>query len=264
MSLRTVFGLIASMILFAYSAMSSIDDAKVLLDWKAFLIVLGGTACAALVCFPLEDMWPMIKVFTKRVLKKNSQDYGLIIRELVKLSKAKNKSEKDFESAVSGVSHPFMRDGAELLFWSESNITDEELRDILETSMATHYDEYMGKSEIFNTLAKFPPAFGMMGTTLGMIALLQTLGGSKGMDNIGPGMAVALITTLLGIAFANLVFIPIAENLNSQTKEDALARRMIVEGLMLIQGRKPTRYLEQKLKYFLLPSVRAKVGGTKN
>jgi len=259
MSLKTVFGLIASLVLFVYSAVASIEDVRALLDWKSFLIVFGGTLCAALVCFPLEDIWPLLSVFTRRVLRKNKQDYGLIIKEIIYLSRAKKKSASDFESAVSSVSHPFLKDGAELLFWSESEINDQELRDILETSMATHYAEYMGKSQIFVTMSKFPPAFGMMGTTLGMIALLQTLGGSKGVEQIGPGMAVALITTLLGIAFANLVFIPISENLNSQTKEDALARRMIVEGLMLIQEQKPTRYIEQKLKYFLLPSVRKKM-----
>ena len=264
MSMKTVFGMLASVILFSYSAVSSVQDVAILLDWKSFLIVVGGTLCAALVCFPLEDMLPLIKVFIKRVIRKNTQDYGLIIHELSKLSKAKNKSSRDFEAAVSTITHPFLKDGAGLLFWSESNITNEELRDILETSMATHYAEYMGKAEIFNTLSKFPPAFGMMGTTLGMIALLQTLGGTKGVDQIGPGMAVALITTLIGIAMANLLFIPIAENLNSQTKEDALARRMIVEGLMLIQEQKPTRYLEEKLKYLLLPTVRNKLSGSEN
>ncbi|MCB9228097.1 MAG: MotA/TolQ/ExbB proton channel family protein [Deltaproteobacteria bacterium] len=259
MSLKTVFGLLASLILFSYSTFTSVADPTVLLDWRSFLIVIGGTICAGLVCFPLEEIMPMIKIFTKRLIHKNDQNYGLIIQELVRLSKAKQKGEKSFEEAISTVAHPFLKDGAELLFWSESDISDEELRDILETSLVTHYEEYMGKAEIFQTLAKFPPAFGMMGTTLGMIALLQTLGGSKGVDQIGPGMAVALITTLIGIACANLVFIPIAENLISKTKEDALVRKMIIEGLMLIQGQKPTRYLEQKLKYFLLPSVRDKL-----
>lgn len=144
------------------------------------------------------------------------------------------------------------------MFWAESNITNDELRDLLETRAETHFDEYMASTDRFKMVAKFPPAFGLMGTTIGLMALLRSLGGKQSIDNIGPGMAVALITTLYGLAIANFILIPISENLAKLTKDDLLARRIVVEGLMLIQEGKPTRFVEEKLKSFLLTKERNK------
>ncbi len=106
----------------------------------------------------------------------------------------------------------------------------------------------------FRTLSKFPPAFGLMGTTLGMIALLQGLGEDGAADKIGPSMAIALITTLYGLAVSNFILIPIAENLAKQAQEDLTMRLMIVEGIMLIQEGEPTKYIEESIKSYLLPS----------
>ena len=77
---------------------------------------------------------------------------------------------------------------------------------------------------------------------------------------IGPSMAVALVATLYGVAFTNFFFIPVAENLSKQTMEDSVSRQMVVEGIMLIQAKVPTSYVEAKLNSFLLPSQRGKGG----
>jgi chemotaxis protein MotA len=120
----------------------------------------------------------------------------------------------------------------------------------------THYHLYQSEAKIFRTMSKFPPAFGLMGTTMGMIALLQSLGDANAKDMIGPSMAIALVATLYGLVLTNFVFIPIAENLTKQTQEDLIARSIVVEGVMLINADKPTRYVEEKAKSFLLPSQR--------
>jgi len=91
---------------------------------------------------------------------------------------------------------------------------------------------------------------------MGMIALLQALGDSNAKDQIGPAMAIALVATLYGLVLTNFVFVPIAENLAAQTNEDTVARSIVVEGVMLIQANKPTKYVEEKVKSFLLPKER--------
>ena len=111
------------------------------------------------------------------------------------------------------------------------------------------------KLESLGQLQKFPPAFGLLGTTLGMIALMQSLG--PGMEsNIGGAMAVALVATLYGVASANFIFIPIAENLTEQTEEDQIARRIIVEGVMMIYHGFPPDFIKENARSFLLPKER--------
>jgi len=131
------------------------------------------------------------------------------------------------------------------------------LRGILETRAETHFERYLDEADIFKTMSKFPPAFGLLGTTLGMIALLKSLGAEGGKNAVGPSMAIALVATLYGIGLANFIFIPIAENLTKQAKEDLVARRIVVEGIMLIADAIPAQLVEEYLRSFLLPSERA-------
>ena len=100
----------------------------------------------------------------------------------------------------------------------------------------------------------------MMGTVLGLIALLQSLGSPDAKSQIGPSMAVALITTLYGIAINNVAILPMGEALAKANKDQILDFQMIIEGIMLIQQKKPTKYIEEKLNAFLLPEQR---GGKK-
>ena len=99
-----------------------------------------------------------------------------------------------------------------------------------------------------------------MGTALGIVALLQSMGGPDAKDRIGPAMAVALVTTIYGLAISNFILIPIAENLTKQTQEDLICRKIVIEGILLINEDKSPRYIEEKVKSFLLPNQRAKVG----
>lgn len=256
MNIGTLIGFLVASTVFVASVVMSFRNVGVIVDVHAGLIVIGGTVAVALVCFPLSQITALFKVFLKRILGRNRRDYEAIIKELVQLSEARRKGVKAFEATIPKVQDPFLKDAAGMLFWAQSEISAEELRDLLETRINTHYKLYMNEAKIFRTMAKFPPAFGLMGTTMGMIALLQSLGGADAKNMIGPSMAIALVATLYGLVLTNFVFIPIAENLTKQTQEDLMARSMVVEGMMLIHADKPTRYVEEKVKSFLLPKQR--------
>lgn len=256
MNLGTFFGFIIAMSVFIGSVVLSFSNVKAIIDVHAAFIVLGGTVAVALICFPLRQITNLLKVFFKRILGKNKRDYQAVIREVVALSEAKIKGPKAFESALENISDPFLKDGGQVLFWMNAEISLEELRDLLETRVSTHYNLYMDEAKVFKTMAKFPPAFGLMGTTMGMIALLQSLGNANSKGMIGPAMAIALVATLYGLVMTNFVFTPIAENLVKQTKEDMLARNIALEGIMLIAADKPTGYVEEKIKSFILPDQR--------
>lgn len=256
MNISTLLGFVLSTLVFFTAVYKSSSNFAIFLDFHAFLIVFGGTCTASLVCFNQKKLLSLFKVFLYRILGLNKRDYAKLIEEIINLSRAYQQSPRAYEDQISQVTDPFLSDAAEVLFWTESDVPPEQLRDLLETRAGTHFEQYMDQANMFRTIARFPPAFGLLGTTLGMITLLQSLGSIATKNQIGPSMAIGLVATLYGIALSNFIFIPIAENLTKQTKEDMVARRIVVEGIMLIYEKLPLRFIEDKVKSFLLPGER--------
>jgi chemotaxis protein MotA len=232
------------------------NDVTIFLDGHAALIVVGGTLSASFICFSFGRVFGMVKVFWRRMLGKSKRDYLGLVQEIVALSTEARKGRSQLEAFVPKVRDNFLRDAAGVLSWAEADVPTERLRTLLETRAETHIERYLEEAQIFKSMAKFPPAFGLMGTTLGMIVLLRSLGSADSKNLIGPAMAVALVATLYGIVLANFIFTPIAENLTKQSKEDLVARRMVIEGVMLIAADMPTRFIEEQVLSFLLPSER--------
>jgi chemotaxis protein MotA len=256
MNFSSFIGFVAAITVFTLALFTSAKSYSIFLDTHALLIVVGGTFAVSCICFPLPKVMSLVRIFFKRIMGKNRRDYLGLIDEIVTLSAANRRGRAAFEAAVTHVRDPFLKDGAEVLFWMDAEISIDELRSLLETRAETHFERYLAEAEIFRVMARFPPAFGLLGTTLGMISLLQSLGHSDSRSYIGPSMSIALVATLYGIVMANFIFIPIGENLMQQTKEDLVCRRIVVEGIMLIAGDKPTQFVEEKVKSFLLPGER--------
>lgn len=135
-------------------------------------------------------------------------------------------------------------------------IKGEELFDMLEDRIANMYSHYSDEANRFKNLGKYPPAFGLMGTVLGMIALLSNLGGADAMKMVGPAMGMCLVATFLGIVVANVFILPIGDSLADNAKEINLKNRIIVEGIRLISERTNPIIVAEKLNSFLLPSDR--------
>ena len=250
-----IYGFIGAIVVFFATVYLSFQNPVVMLDFKSALIVVGGTIAASVMAFPLRKIWHLLKVFARSLAGQSKINYMQIAHEIGNLAEARIKGRKAFEQATEQVTYPFLKDAAEVLFWLSADVSPEDLRETLDIRAKTHFKEYMREADFFRTIAKFPPAFGLMGTTLGMIALLQSLGSSEeALEMIGPAMAIALVTTLYGLAIANFFFLPIAENLTEQTMEDEKARMMVIEGIMKIQADKPPEYVQEHVKSFLLPS----------
>lgn len=256
MNISNLIGLVISLAVFLIAVFETSNNFLLFINFHAVLVVFGGTFAATAVSVSLPKLFSLFKVFVRRMLGKQQRNFHLLIDEIVALSAARRKRKSALEEAVKKVTDPFLRDAGEILFWLESDISPEKLRTLLETRANTHFKRYMEEANVFKIISKFPPAFGLMGTTLGMIALLQALGEQGAKDKIGPAMSAALVATLYGIVLANLVFVPISENLAKQTREDYIARCMVVEGIMLIAANEPTKFVEEHIKSFLLPSER--------
>ncbi len=257
MNISSLVGFAISFVVFMTALLMTSRNFMLFLDLHAILIVVGGTMSASFVCFSFPRVFGLFKVFVKRMLGQNKKDYNKIIAEVVAVAHAARKGKEALDAAVKKISDHFLRDGAQILFWIEADVPKERLRQLLETRAETHFERYIDEAGIFRTMAKFPPAFGLMGTTLGMIALMQSLGSPDAQKTIGPSMAIALVATLYGIVLANFVFTPIAENLTKQSREDLVARRIVVEAIMMIADELPAKFIEEHCKSFILPSERA-------
>ena len=118
------------------------------------------------------------------------------------------------------------------------------------------FSRYNDDAIRFRAMGKYPPAMGLMGAVLGMIALLAGLGKAGSEKSIGPSMSIALVATLYGIALANLIIIPIGENLTEAAKEQLRKNVIISEGIRLIATKVNPIILAEELNSFLLPSER--------
>ena len=255
MNLSSIFGILLALVVLFAAIIMSTDNYLFFFNLHAIVIVVGGTAAAAFICFPMKQVLGLFRVFVNRLLGANRRNYEQLIEDIVILAKAFPEGYQRFNDATSRVRDPFLKDAAEVLEWGEAEIDEEQIRELLENRRATHYSRYMKQANTFRTISKFPPAFGLLGTTLGMIALMQSLGpGSEG--TIGKSMAIALVATLYGITVANLILIPISENLVEQTEEDHISRTIAVEGIMMIYKKLPVQFIEENSKSFLLPAER--------
>ncbi len=254
MNFSSLVGLIGGVAVMYLSLTGTTDNLAFFLDMHGILIVVGGTAAAASISFPLGDVFSLLKVFAMRVLGRNHTNYQEVISQMMDLSKRASAGGSALNEAVGSIKHPFLKEAVTLV--SSGILTAPEIRAALEQRLKTVEMRYMHEANMFRSIGKYPPAFGLLATTLGMIGLLQKIGQPDSQKLIGPAMSVGLIGTLYGIALANLVFLPIADNLTKKTEEEVTLRRIIVEGTLLLKTQTNPVTLRETLNSFLLPRER--------
>lgn len=228
------------------------------LDWfvdgASIAIVLGGMFAGYLVSFPLKEVLNLGKVFGK-TLKNNEYDVDQIITKIIELANiARKEGLLALEEAVNEIKDDFLQKGVMLIV----DGTDPELvKNILETEIENLTSRHSKSRSMFDVFGSLGPAFGMIGTLIGLVAMLQKLDDPS---SIGPSMGTALLTTFYGSVVANLIFIPMATKLSLKSNEEVMVRNVMVEGLLSIQAGENPRIIEEKLKVFLAPSVRKKIG----
>lgn len=254
MNLSTMIGVISAIAVMTIAILLSSKSAMVFLDLHGILIVFGGTTAAALMCFPARYYLQIFKVLKNKYFKNYIVKYEVVITELVDLARGIRENPDYFKTKSKTIKNHFLSDSVQLII--QGGITDEALDEIMikrASSLTKRYEQDVG---VFKTLAKFPPAFGLMGTTLGMITLLQQLGGKDAQKMLGPSMAIGLVATFYGLILANLVFIPISENLTMLNNQDEIIRTIVIDGIRLIRRREHPKVVEEHLKSYLLPSER--------
>lgn len=230
------------------------DDPRFFLDFHGILIVVGGTLAAASISFPIIDVLLLVKVFFLRVLGRHRNHYEEIITQLLELNKKGATGVTSLNDLLPNLKHEFLKEAISLV--ASGVLTESEIRVALDRRLKTVEAQLMHEANMFRTIGRFPPAFGLLATTLGMIGLLQKIGQPDSQKLIGPAMSVGLIGTLYGIALANLIFIPIAENLTERAHDEITLRKMIIEGALLLKSQVNPITLRERLNSYLLPKNR--------
>ncbi len=227
---------------------------KIFLNLDSFMITFGGTIAATFISYPLPRVIKVFKVL-KNIFKSEKNEYNKYIRLLISLSiKARQNSILSLEADLKKIKNRIISIGLQMVI---DGSPPELIRDVLETEIEYMKIRHSEGEQIFRTMAKLSPAFGMIGTLIGLIAMLRSMADiGATAEAMGPAMAVALITTFYGAMLANLLFIPIAEKLKSMTDNELLLSAILIEGILLIQEGVNPRIVERKLNSFLPPEMR--------
>lgn len=254
MDLASIGGIVLGLVLIVWGILSGGSSLGQFIDTGSILIVVGGGFAGTIVAFPLSATTGFGKVLMKAI-KPNSFKINEIIGKVIELANvARREGLLALEEAVSDIQDEFLQKGVMLIV----DGTDPELvKNILETELSSLQDRHASGKGYFDTLGSLMPAFGMIGTLIGLVAMLSNLSDPS---SIGPAMAVALLTTFYGSLFANLFWIPLAQKLGVNSAEEQLVKQIMLEGLLSIQAGENPRIIEEKLKAFLPPKDRKSVG----
>ncbi len=224
------------------------------IDIPSAAIVIGGTAGAILMSYPLPMVLKMVSIMMKALMNK-LPDMGALISTLVSFAeKARREGLLALESDIEAVDNDFLKKGVQLIV----DGTDPELvKNILDSEVSFIESRHETARGMFEAGASLGPAFGMLGTLVGLVLMLGNLSDPS---SLGPAMAIALITTLYGSYMANVLFAPVAGKLKYYSASEVLSKQLIIEGILSIQAGDNPKVLEEKLKSFLPPSQRGTVG----
>lgn len=249
MDIATIIGIVSAFAL-VVGAISFGGGLSMFINVPSLLIVVGGTLGATMVNYALKDILKVILV-AKNAFFHQLIGTSQLIANFVELSnRARRQGILALEPAIKEADDEFLRTGLQLCV---DGLEPQVIRDVLETEIQNIQSRHTLGADIFSTMGTFAPALGMIGTLIGLVQMLQTMNDPS---NIGPAMAVALITTFYGALLANIVFLPISGKLKNRNNEEVVAKEMVMEGILSISRGDNPRMVEQKLNSFLPSKTR--------
>ncbi|KAA3617617.1 MAG: motility protein A [Calditrichaeota bacterium] len=254
MELGTVVGLVSGVIL-VFTTIFLGGEMMSFLDIASFLVVVGGAIAATFVAIPFGDVLSVANI-TKNAFFGKKIDYVQVIEVVVDLAKkARREGLLAVDKEVNKIENEFLKTGMEMVV---DGTEPELIKKVMNTELSYLMDRHSKGQALYTTLGMYSPAFGMIGTLIGLIAMLQNLDDPAA---IGPGMAVALITTFYGALIANLVFLPMATKLANMSGSEILEKEMIIEGVLAIQFGEHPNTISRKLLNFIPPKLREGFNG---
>ncbi|MCM1025689.1 MAG: motility protein A [Roseburia sp.] len=252
MDIGSLAGFIIGLIMLVYGVISSagISGVGEYLNYPSAIITFGGALGATMMSHSMEDFIGGLKSFAL-IFKAPVLNTAEMIQKIIDLSNvARKEGLLSLEEAAAEMDEPFLKKGVLLIV----DGTDPDLvRAIMETELVSIEGRHKVRIGFWDTLASMGPAWGMIGTLVGLVDMLYNMGDAAA---LGPAMAVALITTLYGSLLANWICTPVSNKLKSDNSNEMILKEVMIEGLLSIQAGENPRVIEEKLKSFLAPKDR--------
>ena len=263
MDFATIIGLLfgSGLIGYAVFGVSKVlpNGVMTFVDAQSLMIVLGGTIAATAMAFPVKEVLSLLT--NLRAVFKGEKNYDQeTLKELVELAGVARKGTADLEKAVPDIKDFFLKDGVQMIV---DGLPEEDIRSIMETRVVNRELREDAEANVFKTMGIFSPAFGMVGTLVGLVAMLFAMGAPStggGSDDpaakLGQSMGIALITTFYGALFANLFFLPVAAKLRSRIDKRNITQNMIIDGIVMLKVKKHPILVREFLNSYLAPRDR--------
>ena len=233
-------------------------------DLKSIAIVLLGVLAATFVNLPLSAFGDIVNV-TKVIFRNESYDYvGTIDRICERATKSRKEGLLSLEKDLEMMKNPFFKKGIEIAI-NEKEV--DRLRFLLDQEKDAIEDRHIAGAELYSCMAGYAPAFGMLGTVMGLVIMMNSFGGGEVEAGAAPqstaekfsgllsGMAMALVTTFYGVFFANVFFTPMAGKLKRKDEMEMLHKNVIIEGVVSIKQNEHPLIIKEKLMTMVPPDV---------
>ncbi|NLL21177.1 MAG: motility protein A [Firmicutes bacterium] len=226
------------------------SELSAFINLPGIMITLGGSFGAMLINFEMGQVRQVIKI-TMQVLFDKEQNVSSLGPLFVKLAqKARREGLLALEDDLEEIEDPFLRNGLQMVI---DGFEPDSIRDIMDTEIQTLIQRHQMGQNLYRTWGTLTPAFGMIGTLIGLVQMLSSLDNP---DAIGPGMAVALLTTFYGVLLAYLIFNPVAGKLAIRSEMEVSRKVAIIDAVLALQAGVNPRILQEKLKAYLSPQER--------
>ncbi|MCA1906447.1 MAG: MotA/TolQ/ExbB proton channel family protein [Desulfarculus sp.] len=247
MDIATIGGVFLGVVLI-FGAIILGGDLSTFINLPSIMIVVGGTLASTLITFPLRDVGLAFQM-AKQVFAQRKVDPNDVVRVIITVA---NLSRRQGLVALSKV-----RTDNQIFKKALNLIADGAAEDMIRQTLHIEIEALKQRravaQDVFRKMGAYAPAFGMLGTLIGLIQMLRSMSTP---DAIGPGMAVALITTFYGSMLSSLIFLPIAGKLKSRTNEELANLSIIFQGAMSILENNNPLLIYEKLSSFIPPRLR--------
>jgi len=262
MDIATIVGLGFGLFLvfFGMSEPGSFTPPSTFFSLRGLAIVLGGTFAATLINYPFKNVVGLLKVSLQAFFNKGPQNPLDIIGQLATLSEqARKKGLPSLENLLDGIDIHYLQMGLEHAILERDS---KKLEGFLDNELNSMVERHSSGQEIFYNMGSYAPAFGLLGTVMGLILMMTrqaatstvdsfATGAQDSMSSLLQGMGIALVTTFYGVLLANLVFIPIAGKLKARSDEEVHILNIIKAGILSIHAKEHPLIMHEKLLTFV-------------
>jgi chemotaxis protein MotA len=246
----TIVGLVAAVVLTIWGMGMGGTNMLIFWDAASVAITVGGSFATVVITVSSEDFKNLPKVFMQSFKYSKESRVDLISRFSGLSKKARREGLLSLEDEISQVEDDYLKKGLQMVV---DGIEPEVIKEIMELEIGEMETRHEKGITILQQWAAYAPAFGMIGTLIGLVQMLAALDDPA---NIASGMAKALITTFYGSVLANIFLVPIANKLSTRSAEESSFREMMIEGVLAIQSGVNPRIIEEKLNTYLTPKER--------